>query len=79
MYDNGEGTLKDPKQAFYWYKKSAEQGHATAQFNLGTMYIHGEGTPKDLKQAAFWIKKSYENGHEKAKEIWEEYELYNYQ
>ena len=79
MYIQGEGTLKDPKQAFYWFKKSAEQGHATAQFNLGTMYIHGEGTPKDLKQAAFWIKKSYENGHEKAKEIWEEYELYNYQ
>ena len=66
-------------QSFVETKKRAEQGDATAQFNLGTMYIHGEGTPKDLKQAAFWIKKSYENGHEKAKEIWEEYELYNYQ
>lgn len=79
MYNYGEGTLKDPKQAFYWYKKSAEQGYATAQYNLGSMYYDGEGTEKDLKQAAFWIKKSYENGNEEAKSVWERYELYNYQ
>lgn len=79
MYYDGEGTLKDPKQAFYWYKKSAEQGHAEAQYDLGVMYYFGVGTEEDLKQAAFWIKKSYENGNEEAKSVWERYELYNYQ
>ena len=54
MYDNGESTLKDSKQAFYWYKKSAEQENANAQQNLGWMYDNGEGTLKDSKQAFYW-------------------------
>ena len=66
-------------QGFVEIKKSAEQGYAAAQNNLGVMYNYGEGTLKDLKQAAFWIKKSYENGNEEAKSVWERYELYNYQ
>ena len=41
MYYHGEGTLTDPKMAFYWYKKSAEQGNANAQYNLGLMYYNG--------------------------------------
>ncbi|WP_435300679.1 SEL1-like repeat protein [Treponema phagedenis] len=28
MYDNGEGTAVNKKQAFYWYTKAAEQGVA---------------------------------------------------
>ena len=28
MYDIGQGTLKDPKKSFEWYKKAAEQGEA---------------------------------------------------
>jgi TPR repeat protein len=78
MYNNGKGTLTDKKQAFYWYKKSAEQGNAEAQYNLGTLYFNGEGTLKDKKQTAFWIRKSYENGLEKAKEFWDDEELYKY-
>jgi len=30
---------------------AAEQGHAKAQFNLGTMYGTGEGVPKSDAQA----------------------------
>jgi TPR repeat protein len=78
MYDHGEGTLTDKKQAFYWYKKSAEQGNAEAQYNLGNMYFNGDGTLKDKKQTAFWIRKSYENGLEEAKEFWDDEELYKY-
>ena len=78
IYYYGEGTLTDQKQAFYWYKKSAEQGNAEAQYNLGTLYFNGEGTLKDKKQTAFWIRKSYENGLEKAKEFWDDEELYKY-
>jgi len=73
-----KGTLTDKKQAFYWYKKSAEQGIAEAQFMLGVMYYLGEGTLTDKKQAAYWIKKSYKNGFETAKQVWEEFELWKY-
>ena len=31
-----KGVEKDYKQAIEWWKKSAEQGNANAQFNLGS-------------------------------------------
>lgn len=65
-------------QSFNEMKKSAEQGDAEAQYNLGNMYQYGEGTLTDKKQAAYWIKKAYENGYEDAKLIWDDYELYKY-
>jgi len=78
MYYTGEGTLTDKNNAFYWIKKSAEQGFAEAQYFLGLIYYTGEGTLTDKKKAAFWIRKSYENGFEKAKEYWDDNELYKY-
>ena len=65
-------------QSFNDIKKSAEQGFAVAQYNLGLMYYNGEGTLTDKKQAAYLIKKSYENGLEVAKEFWNENELWKY-
>ena len=79
MYYNGEGTLVDKKQAFYWYTKAAEQGDAAAQLNLALMYYAGEGTLPDKTKAAYWVKQAYENGLDKAKEFWETYELWKYQ
>jgi len=78
MYNNGEGVLRDDKQAVYWYKKAAEQGNARAQHNLGMRYIYGEGVIKSYKNAAKWIRAAYENGGEKAEEIWNKYELWKY-
>ena len=78
MYYTSESTITNNKQAFYWFKKSAEQAHAKAQFNLGNMYYNGEGTLTDKKTAASWIKLSYENGFEKAKETWDDLELWKY-
>jgi TPR repeat protein len=42
------------------------------------MYYNGEGTLTDKKTAASWIKLSYENGFEKAKETWDDLELWKY-
>ena len=64
--NEGEDTLTDYKQAFYWYKKCAEQGDAMAQYNLGIMYDNGEGTLTDKKQAFYWYKKCAEQGDAKA-------------
>jgi uncharacterized protein len=75
----GEGTLISPKKSFYWYTKSAEQEYADAQINLSLYYQMGVGTQKNLKKAAYWCKKAYENGSEKAKKLWEEYELWKYE
>ena len=35
--------------------KAAEQGDATAQFNLGAMYEDGRGVPQDFIQAHKWL------------------------
>ena len=84
MYANGEGVLKDDKEAVKWYRKAAEQGHAKAQYNLGVMYINGDGVLKDLSKAKYWTKKSYENPDadadtkEVAEENWNTFELWKY-
>ncbi|MBS9767066.1 MAG: sel1 repeat family protein [Flavobacteriaceae bacterium] len=54
------------QKAFYWFKKSAEQDNANAQYYLGKMYYKGEGTPKDTKKAFRWFKKSAEQGNSNA-------------
>jgi uncharacterized protein len=44
-------------------RRLAEEGLATAQFNLGQMYDKGEGgLPKDFAAAASWYRKAAEQG-----------------
>jgi len=43
MYDNGLGVPQDYKESVKLYRLSAEQGHASAQINLGNMYAEGQG------------------------------------
>jgi hypothetical protein len=39
------------------YRKAAEQGDASAQYNLGFRYGNGEGVAKDNVEAAKWLAK----------------------
>ena len=55
MFDNGNGAPQDYVEAAKWTRKAAEQGHATAQANLGLMYAKGEGVPKDEVEASAWL------------------------
>jgi hypothetical protein len=50
------------RTAFAGFKKLAEQGDASAQYNLGNMYREGKGVPKDEQQAAAWYHKAAEQG-----------------
>jgi uncharacterized protein len=54
------------EKAVYWFTKSAEQGHATAQYGLGLMYDKGEGVTQDKEQALYWYTKSAEQGKDYA-------------
>ena len=40
----------------------AEQGDATAQYNLGLMYVEGKGVPQDDAEAMRWYRKAAEQG-----------------
>lgn len=49
-------------EAVEWFRKAAEQGHAAAQCDLGTMYWMGHGVKEDHFEAAKWFRKSAEQG-----------------
>ena len=51
-----------------WYRLAAEQGDATAQFNLGVMYGNGLGVLKDSVLAHMWFNIAGANGNEAARE-----------
>lgn len=53
---------KEYAAAIKEWQPLAEQGNASAQFNLGLMYHEGRGIEKDGKQAAYWYGKAAEAG-----------------
>jgi TPR repeat protein len=72
MYYTGEAISKDPSgkilnndpaTAAAWFHRSAAQGYADAQFNLGLMYANGEGVPHDAAKAVELFKKAAEQGN----------------
>ena len=46
--------------------QAAEQGNASAQFNLGVRYANGRGVPEDVIEAAKWYRLAAEQDHPKA-------------
>jgi len=65
--EESEVEEKNKTKAAKLFRKSAEQGHASAQFNLGVMYETGQGVPEDKAEATKWIRKAAEQGDEDAK------------
>jgi TPR repeat protein len=45
----------DFAEAATWFRKSADQGNATAQDSLGVMHVNGEGVPQDYVRAYAWF------------------------
>ena len=41
----------------------ADQGGASAQFNLGLIYLEGQGVPQDGAEAVRWYRLAAEQGH----------------
>ena len=62
MYGNGKGAAQGHMEAVWWYRKSAEQGNAMAQGNLGVMYGNGKGVAQDHMEAVRWFRKAAEQG-----------------
>ena len=61
-YAYGLDVPKSIKRAVSWYKKSAEQGFAMAQFQLGVIYSLGDSQP-DYVKAVKWYNLSAEQGY----------------
>jgi hypothetical protein len=59
FYFTGKGAVKDGTEAEKWYRKSAEQGYAYAQANLGAIYLD----KKDYNESMKWSLKAAEQGN----------------
>ena len=68
LYDDGTQAymVGDFKKAFEIIKSIAEQGDASAQLDLASMYFNGEGVPKDNEEGVKWVRKAAEQGDPEA-------------
>ena len=62
MYKKGEGVPQDSKESVKWYRLSAEQGNAEAQYNVGLKYYKGQGVPKDYVLSHMWFSIVHSQG-----------------
>ena len=54
----GYGVKQDYAEALSWYRKAAEQGYASAQYNICVFYENGYGVKKDYNEALNWYRKA---------------------
>ena len=59
----GRGVLQNYVEAAKWFRLSADQDNADAQYFLGTMYRNGQGVAKDEVEAEKWFRLSAERGN----------------
>ena len=65
-YFGKNGFPQDYVEAAKWFRMAAEQGHATAQNQLGYCYECGVGVSQDYQEAVKWYRKSADQGDEAA-------------
>ena len=53
----------DYATAWHAWLPLAQQGHATAQFNLGVLSERGRGVPQDAARAVQWYRQAAAQGH----------------
>ena len=59
--------LGNDEEALKWWHRAAEQGHAHAEYSIGTRILNGDaGLPQDSKKAAIWLQRAAEKGHKSA-------------
>ena len=59
-------AAEDESMSLGEVRRLAEQGDASAQYNLGVRYDFGEGVPADAAEAVKWYRLAAEQGHASA-------------
>ena len=54
-YQNSGSDSYALEESFYYFTRSAEQGHPDAQFCVGAAYYHGEGVMQSYLEAVKWF------------------------
>ncbi len=64
-----EGVAQEIDDAAALLRAAAEQGDASAQYNLGLMYLEGQGVKQDNVEAYAWIRTAAAQGRSGTLEI----------
>jgi localization factor PodJL len=70
---NGRGVPRNLEQAVNWYCLAANQGHASAQMNLGICLIEGMGAERDPAESCKWLTLAAGQGKSMAQEVIDRY------
>jgi uncharacterized protein len=65
-YAEGDGVIKNNKEAARWFELAAKQGLPEAQYRYGLALMQGRGVVQDYRAAFSWIEKPAQRGHAKA-------------
>ena len=69
MHAAGRGVAQDYSRAMDWFRKSAGQGNAEAQANIGHLYRAGYGVERDYVLAYAWYGVAAASGFEMGPEL----------
>ena len=64
-----DGVERNASEAVKWFRKSAEQGYAPAQFHLAECYTSGVGVAHNSFEALKWLRKAADQGYYEARVI----------
>ena len=64
MYASGNVVEQYFEEAFYWFKRAANQGEPYSQYLLGEMYRQGKGKGEepDYEKVFYWFKRAANQG-----------------
>ena len=65
-YADGNGVIKNDKEAARWFEKAARHGNAEAQYRYGLALLEGRGVVQDYRAAFSWIEQPARLGHSNA-------------
>lgn len=65
-YADGNGVIKNDKEAAHWFEKAARHGQAEAQYRYGLALLEGRGVVQDYKAAFSWIEQPAKLGYSNA-------------
>ena len=66
MYIEGDGVVKNIDKGLQYMEKSAIQGYAWAEYELGRTYHQGELCEVDESKSIYWLKKAREHKIDRA-------------
>ncbi|KAG9293109.1 hypothetical protein G9A89_016471 [Geosiphon pyriformis] len=69
---HGHGVEKDIPEAINYFERSADNGNATAMYNVGNVYYNGIGVEPDIQKGEQYLIMGAYNGQPKAREMCDE-------